>query len=67
MRKDHLAAYPWCVDCLEIGEQTAATEVDHVKPHRGDRKLFFDPSNLASRCKHHHSRKTAQEVWRVRI
>jgi 5-methylcytosine-specific restriction protein A len=63
MRAAHLVEEPWCVDCLERGERTQATEVDHIKPHHGDPVLFFDEKNLASRCKPDHSRKTADEVW----
>jgi len=62
MRVAQLAREPWCVDCLERGVHTRATEVDHIKPHRGDPELFFDANNLASRCKPDHSRKTAEEV-----
>jgi 5-methylcytosine-specific restriction protein A len=58
----HLAAHPFCVDCLAKGEYTAATEVDHDVPHRGDRRLFWDDSNWRSRCTSHHSAKTAREV-----
>ncbi|SPA17227.1 Putative phage holin (fragment) [Cupriavidus taiwanensis] len=28
-----------------------ATVVDHVRPHRGDRRLFLDRTNLQSLCK----------------
>ena len=28
-----------------------ATEVDHITPHRGDRKLFFDRQNLQPMCR----------------
>jgi 5-methylcytosine-specific restriction protein A len=63
MRKSHLARNPWCVDCLAEGKHTFATEVDHVRAHRGDPALFFDDRNLQSLCKSHHSRKTATEVF----
>lgn len=39
----------------------AATEVDHVRPHRGDPDLFWDADNLQSLCKPCHSRKTVAE------
>lgn len=29
---------------------TAATVADHIRPHRGDPALFFDPTNLQSLC-----------------
>lgn len=28
--------------------------VDHIIPHRGDRKLFHDPDNLQTLCPDHH-------------
>lgn len=28
--------------------------VDHIRPHRGDPDLFFDPSNLQAVCKQWH-------------
>ena len=39
-----------------------ATEVDHIKPHRGDRRLFFDRANLQPMCRSCHAQKTAREV-----
>ena len=40
--------------CERSGQLTAATVVDHIKAHKGDEYLFFDPDNLASLCKQHH-------------
>ena len=57
IREEHIEANPFCVDCGDRG-----TDVDHVVPHRGDTRLFFDRNNLATRCKVCHSRKTANEV-----
>ena len=39
-----------------------ATEVDHIRPHRGDRRLFFDRANLQPMCRSCHAQKTAREV-----
>jgi 5-methylcytosine-specific restriction protein A len=64
MRATQLALHPWCADCLDRNEHTLATEVDHIKPHKGDPQLFFDEKNLQSLCKVDHSKKTAEEVWR---
>lgn len=61
-RRAFLAANPLCCDCAELGLVVEAREVDHVKPHRGDRRLFFDRSNWQPLCKPCHSRKTAREV-----
>ena len=51
-RKEWLAHHPNCSwpDC-----QRAATVVDHIKPHKGDPILFWDRSNWASLCQHHHN------------
>jgi 5-methylcytosine-specific restriction endonuclease McrA len=38
-----------------------ATEVDHIKPHRGER-LLFDCCNLQGLCRSRHAEKTAREV-----
>jgi len=57
-----LANHPWCADCAELGAPVPATEVDHIEPHRGDLKLFWDRSNWQPLCKPCHSRKTAREV-----
>ena len=46
----HLRSNPVCKDCDEPGVVEAATDVDHVTPHKGDRKLFWDRSNRQSLC-----------------
>lgn len=38
-----------------------ATVVDHIKPHRGDKKLFWDRGNWQPLCEHHHNVKTMTE------
>ena len=37
------------------------TVVDHIVPHRGDQKLFWDKSNWQPLCKACHDRKTWRE------
>lgn len=59
----YLDRYPLCRDCAELGGVVVATDVDHVIPHRGDARLFWDQSNWQGLCKACHSRKTAREVW----
>lgn len=39
-----------------------ATDVDHIKPHGGDKELFWDTSNLQALCHRCHSSKTANEI-----
>ena len=54
LRLDHLAKEPLCVYCQREGKITPATVVDHIKAHKGDLNLFYDPNNLQSLCKVHH-------------
>ncbi len=61
--KRFLARHPMCMDCGDLGVTQPATDVDHIKPHRGDEKLFWDWNNLQGLCKPCHSRKTAREVF----
>ena len=63
LRKEQLEKEPMCMDCMLNNIIKVATDVDHIQPHRGDPKLFFDKNNLQSLCKKHHSMKTAREVW----
>lgn len=59
-RAAFLAEHPLCDHCLEIGRTTAATVVDHIIPHRGNQKVFWDQNNWSSLCAMHHGAKTAQ-------
>jgi 5-methylcytosine-specific restriction protein A len=54
----YLAEHPLCVQCAREGRTTAATDVDHIKPHRGDQALFWTESNWQSLCAHCHAVKT---------
>ena len=38
-----------------------ATVVDHIIPHKGDQKLFWDTRNWQPLCKPCHDKKTATE------
>ncbi|WP_158963925.1 HNH endonuclease signature motif containing protein [Chachezhania sediminis] len=58
-----LARHPLCGDCGELGVIEPATDVDHIVPHKGDRRRFWDRSNWQPLCHRCHSRKTAREVW----
>ena len=62
IRANQLAQYPYCVVCMREGHEIKATEVDHVRPHRGDERLFF-AGPFQSMCKAHHSSKTQAEVF----
>jgi 5-methylcytosine-specific restriction endonuclease McrA len=54
LRYHQLRANPVCKYCEAQGRVELATIVDHIKPHKGDEELFFDPDNLQSLCKTHH-------------
>jgi len=53
-----------CVYCLQVDRTTPATVVDHIIPHRGDKKLFWDQSNWQPLCKHCHDSIKAREEAR---
>lgn len=59
--KQFLASHPYCAECARQGRHTLATEVDHIKPHRGNLKLFWDRKNWQGLCHSCHSTKTAKE------
>ena len=56
-----LTQHPLCAECLRQGKTTPATEVDHIVPHKGNQKLFWDSQNWQALCHECHSRKTATE------
>lgn len=59
--KKFLQLHPLCQECLRHGIATPATVVDHIVPHRGDPKLFWDKSNWQALCKKCHDRKTRNQ------
>lgn len=52
--KAFLVLHPWCVN-LGDGCTALATLVDHKRPHRGDRALFWDRTNWQGLCDHCHN------------
>jgi 5-methylcytosine-specific restriction enzyme A len=60
-RVAYLARHRLCMRCLVQGRVVPATVVDHVVPHRGDERLFWDEANWAALCKRCHDAKTARE------
>ena len=62
IRAMRLKMEPGCRDCRSRGVVTAAQEVDHIVPHKGDMSLFIDIDNTQSLCKSCHSTKTAMEM-----
>lgn len=61
MRALHLLMSPFCVDCVRDGKRTRATDVDHIRDHKGNKRLFYDKNNLQSLCHSCHSKKTMRE------
>lgn len=61
--KAYLVANPIAVDWFKEhgGRLFAAECVDHIVPHRGDKKLFWDRNNWQGLTKADHDRKTAIE------
>lgn len=60
-RKMFLARNPLCVQHLAVGETVASKVLDHIIPHRGDRKLLRDPKNWQALCVPCHNAKSAKE------
>lgn len=59
--KRWLQDHPLCAECAKLDRVTAATDVDHSTPHRGDLALFWASHLWQSLCHACHSRKTAAE------
>ena len=51
-REAYLANRP---RCAHPGCSSLATHVDHIIPHRGDDRLFWDRNNWQPLCAHHHN------------
>jgi 5-methylcytosine-specific restriction endonuclease McrA len=43
-----------CAKCGRIEGNTSLLVADHIKPHRGDVRLFWDETNLQCLCKSCH-------------
>jgi len=56
-----LRSHPLCAHCEAAGRIKAASEVDHIVPHKGDMAIFWDNTNWQSLCHSCHSTKTATE------
>lgn len=66
LRPAQLLAEPFCRECARHGIRALATDVDHIRDHKGDWAMFTDRSNLQSLCHSCHSRKTMQDRWKTR-
>lgn len=56
-----LKLHPLCQECQWHGRTKAATLVDHKRPHKGNRQLFWDRDNWQSLCLACHQKKTNRE------
>lgn len=62
LRAAQLSRRPWCQCPHHDGQYVRAEVVDHKVPHRGDDRLFWNPSNLQSMTKQCHDKfKQSQE------
>ena len=59
-RLAYLNTHPLCVYCQQAGRITAATVVDHIQPHRGDKVLFWARANWQALCQPCHDRHKAK-------
>lgn len=60
-RKGFLARHPWCKVCEAAGRKTEAVAVDHIEPHGGNMRLFWNRSNWQPICHACHNAKTRAE------
>jgi len=60
-----LRRFPFCMDPFGChsgaGELVEGSEVDHIRPHGGDREKFLDPANHGTLCHACHAKKTFLE------
>lgn len=60
-REGYLRKHPLCVEHDRRGLVVPATVVDHIVPHGGDMKLFWDRNNWQGLCKECH------DSWKQRL
>ena len=62
MRARQLRAHPYCQCPHHKGKGERANVADHIEPHKGDPRLFWNPRNLQSMAQHCHDKyKASQE------
>lgn len=47
-------SHPLCLGCQAVGWVSATEVTDHIVPHRGDDRLFWDMDNWQPSCAWHH-------------
>lgn len=60
LRRQHIAANPFCAECERQGRKTWGYVVDHKTPIRKGGHAT-DPGNLQTLCKHCNAVKTAKD------
>lgn len=59
-RARFLEEHPWCVECAKLDVRKKASDVDHVEPHKGNMRKFWNRNNWQSLCSQHHKSKTGR-------
>lgn len=62
LQRDHYTCKCGVVDVKKYG-----LHCDHVTPHRGDERLFWDESNMQTLCAHCHNSLKQREEAHARI
>jgi hypothetical protein len=63
--RQHRIANPYCAWCGEqvwLGDSERQPPIDHIVPHHGDMRLFWDQSNWQTLCEDCHGQKTRSEA-----
>jgi len=60
LRLEVLQDEPFCRSCRAAGRKVLTVDIDHIRKHAGDEKLFWDRMNLQGLCKRCHTIKTAR-------
>ena len=58
-----LSKNPLCRICEENGRTVRAVLIDHIVPHNGDKRLFWDSKNWQSLCNDCHEKKHKDNRW----
>lgn len=56
LRREHLTRQPYCVCPHHKGKHIPGDTVDHIVPHKGDSRLFWDKGNLQTLTKQCHDK-----------
>jgi 5-methylcytosine-specific restriction protein A len=59
-REEYLKRNPFCIECIKNGKLTKSKVIDHIIPHKGDERLFWDEDNMQPLCINCHNRKTGK-------